>query len=134
MRLPDGMEGYVKAAYLVFEKPAKLIVAETQSQNEMLQKELEDVKSAFASPAATIQSLKQQIERKDEVLEKNTEQIASLTEENEDFLDRYSEFKYSLPYKWVAGAMFVCALGGFLLGLWWVDHQSRKRHGGMRIY
>ncbi len=29
VRLPDGTSGYVKAAYLVDEKPAKLIVAET---------------------------------------------------------------------------------------------------------
>ncbi len=28
VRLPDGVEGNVKAAYLVFEKPARLIVAE----------------------------------------------------------------------------------------------------------
>jgi hypothetical protein len=34
--LPDGVQGYVKAAYLVFEKPAKLIVTETQSANENL--------------------------------------------------------------------------------------------------
>ena len=30
--LPDGVQGYVKAAYLVDEKPAKLIVAETQAE------------------------------------------------------------------------------------------------------
>ena len=29
VRLPDGTEGWVKSAYLVDEKPAKLIVAET---------------------------------------------------------------------------------------------------------
>ncbi|MDX1404742.1 MAG: TIGR04211 family SH3 domain-containing protein [Woeseiaceae bacterium] len=134
VRMPDGVEGYVKAAYLVFEKPAKLIVAETQNENENLKKELEELKAAFASPAATIQSLQQQIAQKDAMLEKNSQQIAALTEENQDFLERYAEFKYSLPYKWVAGAMLVCALGGFLLGMWWIDYQSRKRHGGMRIY
>ena len=30
VQLSDGVQGYVKAAYLVYEKPAKLIVAETQ--------------------------------------------------------------------------------------------------------
>ena len=25
-------------------------------------------------------------------------------------------------------------IGGFLFGLWWVDHRSRKRHGGICIY
>ena len=32
VRLPDGVQGYVKAAYLVDDKPAKLIVAETQAE------------------------------------------------------------------------------------------------------
>ncbi|MDH3547693.1 MAG: hypothetical protein OEN22_11360, partial [Gammaproteobacteria bacterium] len=40
VQLPDGAQGYVKAAYLVDEKPAKLIVAETQAENERLAAEL----------------------------------------------------------------------------------------------
>ncbi len=134
VRLPDGVEGYVKAAYLVFEKPAKLIVSEVQNENQELKSELENTKAAFAAPAATIDSLKRQVAEKDFALDASSERIAELTAENEDYLERYAQFKYSLPYKWVGGAMFVCALGGFLLGLWWVDHQSRKRHGGIRIY
>ena len=62
VRLPDGVEGYVKAAYLVFEKPAKLIVAETEAANAALRQELEDTKAAFAAPAATIESLEQQLQ------------------------------------------------------------------------
>ncbi len=134
IRLPDGVEGYVKAAYLVFEKPAKLIVTETLGENENLKQELESIKSAFAAPAATIDSLKQQLAEKNSALQENSERIAELSAENEDYLNRYAQFKYSLPLKWVGGAMFVCALGGFLLGLWWVDYQSRKRHGGIRVY
>ncbi len=134
VRLPNGVEGYVKAAYLVFEKPAKLIVTETQLENERLQKELQIMKAEFAAPAATIESLKQQVTEKDAALQETSDRIAELASENEEYLDRYAQFKYSLPYKWVGGAMFVCALAGFLFGLWWVDYQSRKRHGGIRVY
>ena len=55
--LPDGTRGYVKAAYLVDEKPAKLIVAETQAEVDRLQGELETLRQQFAAPAATISSL-----------------------------------------------------------------------------
>lgn len=132
--LPDGVQGYVKAAYLVFEKPAKLIVTETQSANENLKQELESLKAAFAAPAATIESLEQQIARNDADLENSSAKIAELTEENRDYQERYGQYKYSLPFKWVGGAMFVCLLGGYLFGLWWLDFQSRRRHGGIRIY
>lgn len=132
--LPDGVQGYVKAAYLVFEKPAKLIVAETTVANENLKKELENTKAAFAAPAATIESLQRQVREKDLELERSSGLVSELTEENRDYQQRYSQYKYSLPFKWVGGAMFVCLLGGYLFGLWWVDFQSRRRHGGVRIY
>ncbi len=134
IRLPGGVQGFVKAAYLVSEKPAKLIVAETQSANEKLQQELENTKAAFAAPAATIDALEQQVAAKSAALDNNEAQLADLIAENEDYQDRYSQYKYSLPFKWVGGAMFVCLLSGFLVGLWWIDYQSRRRHGGVRIY
>jgi SH3 domain protein len=134
IRLPDGVQGYVKAAYLVSEKPARLIVAQAQSANEKLQQELESIKAAFAAPAATIEALKQQNAEKDEALDNSAARVAELTAANEDYADRYGQYKYSLPFKWVGGAMFVCLLVGFLVGLWWIDYQSRKRHGGVRIY
>ena len=30
--------------------------------------------------------------------------------------------------------LLVCLIAGFIGGLLWVDHRSRKRHGGIRIY
>lgn len=134
VRLPDGVQGYVKAAYLVFEKPAKLIVAEAQTANDKLQQELDSTKAAFAAPAATIASLEQQVAEKTAALDNSTARLADLTAENEDYRDSYGQYKYSLPLKWVGGAMFVCLLGGFLFGLWWIDYRSRRRHGGIRIY
>jgi len=134
VRLPDGVEGYVKAAYLVFEKPAKLIVAETQQANEALQRELEQTKAAFAAPAATIESLQQQLDANKTSAEENAARVTELTAELDDYRGRQDRFKYSLPISWVGGAMFVCLLAGFLGGLWWVDRQSRQRHGGIRIY
>ena len=134
VRLPDGVEGYVKAAYLVFEKPARLIVMETQAANEALRQELEDTKAAFAAPAATIETLQQQLEASNAAAEENAARVTELTEELAAFRGRQDQFKYSLPISWVGGAMFVCLLAGALLGLWWVDQRSRKRHGGIRIY
>lgn len=134
VRLPDGVEGYVKAAYLVFDKPAKLIVAETEAERAALQKELEELKSAFAAPAATITSLEAQLAESQAAAEASAGQVGTLTAQVEELRGRQDQFKYSLPITWVGGAMFVCLLAGFLAGLWWVDRSSRKRHGGIRIY
>ena len=134
VRLPDGMEGYVKATYLVFEKPAILIVAETEAEKAALQKELEDMKSAFATPSATIMTLEQQLAESQAISEARATQMSQLSAQVDEFRGRQDHFKYSMPFTWVGGAMFLCLLAGFLAGLWWVDRASRKRHGGIRIY
>ena len=69
VRLPDGALGNVKVAYLVFDKPAKLIVAETQAALDALQSELDSNKAAFAAPAATIAALEGQLAESEAALE-----------------------------------------------------------------
>lgn len=134
VRLPDGTVGNVKVAYLVFDKPARLIVAEMQAEVERLTRDLETTKAAFAAPAETIASLESQLEQSNSSLQQTTNELAEVTAEIDDLRGRQEQYKYSLPITWVGGAMFVCLLGGFLGGLWWVDQRSRRRHGGIRIY
>jgi len=132
--LPDASEGWVKAAYLVDEKPAKLIVAEITAERDALLAELEETKQAFAAPAATIESLKSDALAFDTQLAKATSKIAVLEEENASIRGLKEQYRGSLPLSWVAIAIGVCLISGILLGMWWVDRQSRRRHGGIRIY
>ena len=134
VQLPDGTVGYVKAAYLVDDKPAKLIVAESLAETERLKQELSQLQASFAQPAATIASLQQRLDESVAALASSESQVADLQEQNDEYVERYSAYKFSLPLKWVAGALLVSVLAGFLGGLWWTDYRSRKRHGGIRIY
>ena len=134
VRLPGGVQGYVKAAYLVFEKPAKLIVNETMAERDRLQADIEALRQQFAGPAATIAALEQEASDLKGRLDTSMARIVELDEQNAGLRGRQEQYKHSLPISWVAGATAVCLAGGFLFGLWWVDHRSRKRHGGIRIY
>ena len=134
VRLPDGTQGFVKANYLVSDKPAKLIVAETQARVETLETELAETKEAFAVPGATIAALEQDLAEARSQLDVSEETARALGQENENYRRRHEQFKTSLPITWVIAAMAVCLLGGFLAGLWWIDMRSRRRHGGIRVY
>jgi len=134
VRLPDGVEGYLKAAYLVYDKPAKLIVAETQAKVDQLEQKLADLQEAFAVPGATIASLEQQLAESQANLDSMTASAAELNDENTKYKMRHDQFKYSLPLSFVGSAMAVCLFVGFLGGLWWTDRRSRKRHGGFRVH
>ena len=134
VRLPDATEGWVKAAYLVDDKPAKLIVAETAAERDALAAELEEIKQAFAAPAATIENLRNDALAFDAKLSEADATIANLQGENASYQGLKEQYRGSLPLTWVAGAIGVCLVAGFLFGIWWVDRRSRIRHGGIRIY
>jgi len=134
VRLPDGTIGYLKVAYLVSEKPAKLIVAETQAANDDLKRRLAELNAAFSQPAETIEKLEAQLKELKSSLDSANERVETLEDDNESLRSRQDQYKFSLPINWVAGALAFCLLAGFLCGLWWTDNRSRKRHGGIRIY
>lgn len=134
IELADGRRGYVSAAYIVTEKPARLIVAEAAAEIERLTAELESLQSAFAEPAETIERLEAEIaERRAEAVSAQS-RVETLEAENVTLARAREQHRYSLPYTWVAGAALVCLIAGFLLGLWWTDRQARRRHGGIRVY
>jgi len=134
VRLPDATEGWVKAAYLVEDKPAKLIVAEIRAERDALVAELEQTKQSFAAPAATIAALRNDVTAFDERLAAANLRITALQNENASYQDLKHQYRGSLPLSWVFAAIGVCLLAGLLLGMWWVDRRSRIRHGGIRIY
>ena len=134
VRLPDNTEGWVKNAYLVDDKPAKLIVAEITAERDGLIVELEETRQAFAAPAATIEALQADAAAFDATLAEANTRISELTAENASFAGMKEQYRGSLPLSWVGAATGVCLVAGFLLGMWWVDKRSRARHGGIRIY
>lgn len=134
VQLPDGSEGWVKTAYLVDIKPAKLIVAEMTAERDGLLAELLDTKQAFAAPAATIEGLKKDVLSIETLLAESRAEVSALEEQNASIRGLKEQYKGSLPLRWVAIAIAACLIAGFLLGMWWADRQNRKRHGGIRIY
>lgn len=133
VELPDGTRGYVRSAYIVAEKPARLIVAETQAELDRLNAELAQTRAAFADPAAEIDALNQRISGLNEELSTRqgaNAELAGRVERLENAADRYSN---SVPLSWSLGALLVALVGGFLGGVKYVDHQIRRRHGGIRV-
>lgn len=134
VRLPDGTEGWVKNAYLVEDKPAKLIVAETMAERDALAAELAEARAAFAEPAATIDTLRTETTALTAQLDASQAEVTELQDEVASIQGMKERYKGSLPLSWVLAATLVCLIVGLLGGLWWSDYRSRQRHGGIRIY
>jgi uncharacterized coiled-coil protein SlyX len=134
VRLPDGTEGWVKAGFLVDDKPAKLVVEQTRAELERVQQELADTREAFSGSAGRIAELESTVASQTDDLSEARSMLAELREENEGFRQSMSLYQFSLPWPMVLGAAVVALALGFVAGMWWIDHRSRRRHGGFRIY
>jgi SH3 domain protein len=134
VELADGRQGYVSAGYIVYEKPAKLIVNESLAETARVTQQLEELQASFAEPQALVDRLQQESATVQSQLDTTNSRVAELEAENASLENRQQRYRFSLPYTWVGGAIVVCLIGGFLCGLWWVDRQNRRRHGGIRVY
>ena len=134
VRAPDGREGWVKSNYLVDEKPSRLRVTELEAQVGQLTEDLNSAKQARQVAEDAFQKLKSDITASENSSEAVAAKLARLTEDNDRYRARLETFRGSVPLSWVAIAMLVVLGAGFLAGLWWIDFQSRRRHGGFRVY
>jgi SH3 domain protein len=130
----DGQQGWVKSAYLVSDPPARLRVAEMRAELQHLRGRLGDAESALARSESQVRELRRQSEARDASSKAARDTLDRLQRENTAYEDRFERYRGSLPLSWVAGALAVSLLAGFLAGLWFVDFRIRRRHGGFRIY
>lgn len=134
VRAPDGREGWVKSNYLVNEKPARLRVTELEAQVVENDAKLAAAEEARQAAEQAYEKLRAEIAASENSSESVQAKLLQLTEENDRYRSRLDSFRGSVPLSWVAVALLVMLGAGFLAGLWWIDFQSRRRHGGFRVY
>lgn len=132
VRASDGTEGWVKAGFLMDERPAVLRVAEVEAKQAGLDEELEKIAQERAATSEQIAKLEQAVATARSELQSVTAENSKLTDENQAFQRRFAT--PSVPLTWTLGGALFALLAGFVIGLIYVDHRSRKRHGGIRVY
>lgn len=132
VRAADGTEGWVKAGFLMSDKPAVLRVAEVEAKQSELDEELARIAAERAASNQQIADLETELQTaRGRLGEVQTENLR-LEDENQTFRQRFAT--PAVPLSWTLGGALFTLLAGFVLGLWWVDYRSRKRHGGIRVY
>jgi SH3 domain protein len=134
VRTPDGQEGWVKSAYLVSEKPAQLRVAEMEAELEHLRAKTDAAESARQIAEAQAERASTEMSSRLDSADAIQETLARLQQENEAYEARLEAYRGALPLTWVAAALAVALIGGFVGGIWWLDASIRRRHGGFRVY
>ena len=134
VRLADGREGWVKATFLVVEKPAAARVLDLEAEIGGFEQAAATAKTAQAAAEHELAGLRSELQATTGSAESIQETIERLQRENGAHEERLEGYRHALPLAWVIPAVVVALVGGFLLGLWWLDTWIRRRHGGFRVY
>jgi SH3 domain protein len=134
VRLADGREGWVKATFLVAEKPAAARVLDLEAEIGGFEHAAAAAKTARAAAEHELAGLRSELQATTGSTESIKETIERLKRESRAHEERLDGYRYALPLAWVIPAVGVALVGGFLLGLWWLDAWIRRRHGGFRVY
>jgi SH3 domain protein len=134
VRTADGDEGWVKSAFLVSDKPAQLRVAEVEARSAALESQLHEALAARDSTAADAAGVVASAELELAVAEASRDTLARLQQENTAYAQRMELYRGAIPWPWVAGAVLVSLILGFVGGWWWLDAAIRRRYGGFRVY
>ena len=134
VRLPDGTEGYVKAGFLVDDKPARLVVDETRAALAETRANLESLREEYSGSASRIDGLESDLSEARDALSELRAQYDDAVAANEDYERKMRLYGLAMPWPIALGSVLVALVLGFVGGFWWIDSRSRKRHGGFRIY
>ena len=129
----DGLVGWTKSAYLVVDKPARLIVDEKDQQLTSLQAQLADVREQ--AKEARIEAVKFQriLQNSEKTVQMQNAQLENIQKQNQQYATTTEAFSKSIPMNIFLIAGGILFFMGLLLGWYIIDHRIRKRHGGFRI-
>ena len=134
VRLADGREGWVKATFLVADKPAAARVLELEAERGKFENVAAAAKTSQAAAEQELADLRRELQATTGSSESIKETIERLERENTAYIERLEAYRHTLPLVWVLPTVVVALVAGFLLGLWWLDALIRRRHGGFRVY
>jgi SH3 domain protein len=134
VRTASGEEGWLKATYLVPEKPARARVTELEAELAALRSENAEYRGARANADESADQLAKSVAASKDSAEAMRETLGQLQRENTAYVARLESYRGSLPLPWVGAALFLALAGGFAGGLWWLDSLVRRRHSGFRVY
>ena len=134
VRTGDGLVGWTKSAYLVDEKPPRLMVAELERQNGTLREELRLTQTKLANASERMTKLEKQVSTAAVLAGEQTRALGTLRRDNQRFLEHMGRYESSVPLSWVLTGLISMLTVGFLGGLLLLDRFIRRQHGGYRIY
>ena len=130
VRTEDGVEGWVKSAYLVDSEPARRKVAALERANSTMSGQLDSVKSTAAEHSARIKTLEADLAD----AQQNITELPELKQRNAELVSELEATGTSVAVRWLFVAAIITFVVGCLAGYLWLDRRVRRQFGGLKVY
>jgi len=124
VKMPSGVEGWIKATYVSETAPSIIKLEELQVQFQALKSQQEKQGQHVEATALNNKNLSAEIEQ---LKQANAELRVQLQDEEQ------TGFAIGLAYAWKIGLLLIAVIGGFAVGATWYRKQTMKRLGGLRF-
>ena len=134
VRLKDGTEGWVRAAFLVDEEPARSRIVRVEAERDQLAGDLDALRGGRDTQKERLAALEQELGEARSEAQARAALVEELREKHAGALERIEALGFAVPMSWAIGGAGITLLLGICFAWWWFDTRSRRRHGGFRIY
>lgn len=134
VRTEDGLEGWVKRAFLVSEKPAALQLRDLQAEAETLRRRIQRLEEELR--AVRDPDIRQRLERTAAELEQARGELSRLQAENAELRAQtapVARLKRNAWVAWAGGAGLTVLALGMLLGYRLHQRRVRRRFSGLSL-
>lgn len=134
VKTTDGKQGWAKAGYLISERPARARLQELETELQALRAVAEPAQAELAKAQEQASDLTRKLQQSQRELSERGATIEQLEWDIGEYKQQLGIGDWKVSWRWAAMAVLLAMLAGVILGIWWLDRRSRKRHGGFRIY
>jgi len=134
VKTTDNIIGWTKSAYLVTDKPARLIVAGMERKMTILQKKADSAAIKMKLAENNAEKYQQLLLTNEQNSAQHKAQLSELKQQNSQFKNNIKQYESTVPFNIFISAIILFFIVGLLLGWFIIDYRIRKRHGGFRLY
>lgn len=127
----DGTTGWVKAAFLVADKPAVLVVAETEAARQELQDQIDALRAEYADVDAVHSRLTESLEKANTTINDLETELADYRGTDRNIVQRLLADPVMLGL--FVGAVVLAFFIGGLFGNSLYERRMRRRFFGLRL-
>ena len=134
VRTTDNIVGWTKSAYLVTDKPPRLIVTTMEKQLAKIKKQMKAASNKMKAEVKNAEKYKLLLKTHEATNKEQFTELEKLKLQNKEFEKSMRTYESSVPLNAYLISIVVFFIIGILLGWYIIDYRIRKRHGGFRIY